>query len=50
MKPIKLSEKFTIYVGKYHNEYPVDEFLKFVEINDSLAVHTNDNKLKELVV
>ncbi len=45
MKPIKLSEKFTIYIGKYHNEYPVDEFLKFVEINDSLAVHTNDNSV-----
>lgn len=45
MSPIKLSEKFTIYKGKYNNEFPISEFLKYVEINDKLAIHTNDNSV-----
>ena len=45
MTPIKLSEKFTIYKGKYNNEYSIDEFLKYVELNDGMATHTNDNSV-----
>jgi|688.fasta_scaffold05403_20 hypothetical protein len=45
MKSIKLSEKFTIYVDTYNNEYSVDEFLKYVDINDKMATHTNDNSV-----
>ena len=43
MKPIKLSEKFTIYKGEYNGEYSIEEFLKYVKLNDELAIHTNDN-------
>lgn len=45
MKSIKLSEKFTVYIGKYNDEYPIEEFLKYVELNDKLAIHTNDNSV-----
>ena len=37
MKSIKLSEKFTIYVDTYNNEYSIDEFLKYVDINDKMG-------------
>lgn len=45
MTPIKLSDKFTIYIGKYNNKYSIDEFLKYVDINDKLAKHTNDDSV-----
>lgn len=45
MTPIKLSEKFTIYRGKYNNEFSIDEFLKYVELNDRMVIHTNDNSV-----
>jgi len=45
MTPIKLSEKFTIYVGRYNNEYSIEEFLKYVDLNDRMAIHTNDNSV-----
>jgi hypothetical protein len=45
MTPIKLSDKFTIYIGKYNNKYYIDEFLKYVDINDKLAKHTNDDSV-----
>jgi predicted 2-oxoglutarate/Fe(II)-dependent dioxygenase YbiX len=45
MKSIKLSEKFTIYIDRYTSEYSIEEFLKYVELNDKLAIHTNDNSV-----
>lgn len=42
MKPINISDKFTIYLGKYNYEYPIEDFLKYVEINHSL-VSKNQN-------
>jgi len=45
MNSIKLSEKYTIHTGRYDNKYPIDEFLKYAEINDKLATHTNDNSV-----
>ena len=45
MIPIKLSEKFTIYKGRYNGEYSIEEFLKYTELNDALAIHTNDNSV-----
>jgi predicted 2-oxoglutarate/Fe(II)-dependent dioxygenase YbiX len=45
MKPIKLSENFTIYTDRYSGEYPVEEFLKYVELNDRMSIHTNDNSV-----
>jgi predicted 2-oxoglutarate/Fe(II)-dependent dioxygenase YbiX len=45
MKSIKLSEKFTIYIDRYNSEYSIEEFLKYVELNDKLAIHTNDNSV-----
>ena len=43
MKPIKLSDKYTIYKGKYGNDYSTEEFLKLVEFNHKNTIHTNNN-------
>lgn len=45
MNPVKLSEKFTIYVEQYDKKHSIDEYLKFVELNDKLATHTNDDSV-----
>ena len=43
MNPIKLSEKYTIYKGRYSGEYPIEDFLKLVEFNHNNTIHTNNN-------
>lgn len=45
MKPIKLSEKFTIYKGRYSGEYSIDEFLKYVEFNDKSVFDNSYNSI-----
>ena len=45
MKPIKLSENCTIYTDRYSGEYPIEEFLKYVELNDKMSIHTNNNSV-----
>lgn len=45
MKPIKLSENFTIYTDRYSGEYSIEDFLKYVELNDKMSIHTNDNSV-----
>ena len=43
MNPIKLSEKYTIYKGRYNGEYSIEDFLKLVEFNHNNTIHTNNN-------
>lgn len=43
MESIKLSDRYTIYKGKYNQEFPISEFLKYVEINEKLVIPTNNN-------
>lgn len=45
MKPIKLSEKYTIYKSKYDGLYSIEEFLKLVEFNHKNTIHTNNNSV-----
>jgi hypothetical protein len=49
MTPIKLSEKFTIYMGKYNNEFSIDEFLKYAKTFEGFAnIHSNKIEKKEV--
>ena len=43
MKPIKLSDKHTIYKDVYNGEYHIKDFLKLVEFNHNNTIHTNNN-------
>lgn len=45
MTPIKLSDNFTIYTDRYEGEYSIEEFLKYVELNDKMSIHTNNNSV-----
>jgi hypothetical protein len=45
MKPIKLSENFTIYTDRYSGEYSIEEFLKYVELNNKLSLNNKTNSV-----
>jgi hypothetical protein len=45
MKPIKLSEKFTIYKGKYTGNYSIKYFLKYIEFNDKSVYDNSYNSV-----
>ena len=45
MNPIILSNNFTIYTDKYSGEYTVEDFLKYVELNNKFSNHTNNNSV-----
>lgn len=45
MNSIKLSEKFTIYKGRYNGEYSINEFLKYVEFNDKSVIDNSYNSV-----
>jgi len=45
MNTIKISDKYTIYRGKYSGEYSINDFLKYVNLNDKLSFHTNNNSV-----
>lgn len=45
MNKIELSNKYSIWKSKFESKYSKDEFLKFVEINNKLSTHTNNNSV-----
>ena len=45
MNSIKLSDKYTIYTDRYNNEYHIDEFLKYAELNDKFAFDNSSNSV-----
>jgi hypothetical protein len=45
MNQIKLSDKYSIWRCEFQSEYSKDEFLKYVDINDKLSTHTNNNSV-----
>jgi predicted 2-oxoglutarate/Fe(II)-dependent dioxygenase YbiX len=45
MNSIKLSDKYTIYIDRYNNDYHIDEFLKYTELNDKLAFDNSSNSV-----
>lgn len=45
MEELKLSDKYTIYKGRYNGEYPIDDFLKLVKFNHDNTIHTNNNSV-----
>ena len=45
MKEIKLSEKHSIWRGKYKGSYKTKDFLRAVEINKIISIPTNNNSL-----
>ena len=45
MKEIKLSEKYSIWRGKYKGSYKTKDFLRAVEINKIISIPTNNNSL-----
>jgi hypothetical protein len=45
MNPIKLSEQYTIYKGRYNELYDIQDFLNLVEINHKNTIHSNNNSV-----
>jgi len=45
MRKIKLSDKYSIWKGKYKGSYTTKDFLKAVEINKLISIPTNNNSL-----
>lgn len=45
MKEVVLSKKYKIYKGVYIGDYSIEEFLKYVELNDKLVYHTNNDSV-----
>jgi hypothetical protein len=45
MNPIKLSEQYTIYKGRYNELYDIQDFLNIVEINHKNTIHSNNNSV-----
>lgn len=45
MEALKLSEKYTIYKFRYNLTYSIAEYLKLVNANHDITIHTNNNSV-----
>lgn len=45
MQQIKLSNKFSLYRGRYTGKYSMEDFLSLVRINHENTLHTNNNSV-----
>lgn len=45
MEELKLSEKYTLYRGKFKSKYSLEETLELVKFNHSSTFHTNNNSV-----